>query len=544
MTSKESHGKELCPKPPAAFLREATGLVRDFTVIDAMILAVASVVGPATWVVGYAGEWFAFPGVSIPISFVFAGILGLGVGFYYVLISTAMPRSGGGTYVPLSRIIHPVLGIGMSFILVAFLILSTAVNASLVALVAIAGPVATLGVVTGNSGLQSLASTLFTPTWSFIIGLITILFASLVAVAGNRVIALINKIAVIIGTAGFIIIVVELASITQPQFQAAFEGFAGSGAYQKMISLANTAGYSIPSNWFIPTLLSLPLTYFLLLGYEFNTYYAGEIRRVSRTMSIAIPFAVIYGAAFFGIIAFLMQRAFGLDFIASASYLFTAGSSSYPLSFAPWVNNFLVVVDSNWLVNSVLIASFVAWGYLLLITWIMVISRNFLAWSFDRAVPSVLGKVDDRFHCPLVAIALTSLLSIIALAFYIFLPAVASVVNISFLLLTAVFLDGLAGAFLPWAKKSLFDSSQEIVKRKIGRIPLISVLGIFSVVFTGLLLADSLYNPEIAGPLGASTMVTIFGSFALGAVIYLAMKAYNARRGLDLSFVYKEIPPE
>jgi amino acid transporter len=426
----------------------------------------------------------------------------------------------------------------------AFLILATAVNASIMASVAVAAPLSTLGIATGNSELQSLASTLSTPTWSFIIGLITILFVSLVAVAGNRVIALINKITFIIGTLGLITIVVVLASITQPQFQAAFDGFAGSGAYQNMISSASTAGYSIPSDWFTPTLLSLPLTFFLLLGYEFNTYYSGEIRRVSRSMTISVLFALIFGVAFFATIAVLMQRAFGLDFIASASYLYTAGSSSYTLAFAPWVNNFLVLVDSNWLINAIIIASFVSWGYLLLINWFVVISRHFLAWSFDRAVPSALGKVNERFHSPLVAIVLTFSLSTVALAFYVFLSSLAALVNISFLLLTAVFLDGLAGAVLPWVKKSLFDSSPEIVKKKIGGIPLISILGIYSVVLIGLLLADSLYNPEIAGPLGASTIAIIFGSFILGAAVYLAMKAYNARQGLDLSLVYKEIPPE
>ena len=509
-----------------------------------MILAVSVVIGPGTWVVAYAGEWFAFPGVSIPISFVLAAVTGLGLGLYYVLISTAMPRSGGGSYVPLSRIIHPVLGMGMSFILMAFLILATAVNASIMASVAVAAPLATLGTVTGNSGLESISSTLSTPTWSFVIGFITILFVALVAVAGNRVIALINKITFVIGTVGLITIVLMLASTTQPQFQAAFNGFAGSNAYQNMITSANTAGYSIPSDWFTPTLLSLPLTFFLLLGYEFNTYYSGEIRRVSRSMTIAVIFALVFGALFFGTIAVLMQNAFGLNFIASASYLYTASSSSYTLSFAPWVNNFLVLVDSNWLANSIIIASFVAWGYLLLISWFMVISRHFLAWSFDRAVPSVLGKVNERFHSPLVAIVLTFVLSVVALGFYVFLSSLAALVNISFLLLAAVFLDGLAGAVFPWVKKSLFESSPEIVKKKIGGIPVISILGIYSVVLIGFLLADSLYNPAIAGPLGASTIAIIFGSFVLGAAIYLAMKSYNARQGLDLSLVYKEIPPE
>ena len=36
----------------------------------------------------------------------------------------------------------------------------------------------------------------------------------------------------------------------------------------------------------------------------------------------------------------------------------------------------------------------------------------------------------------------------------------------------------------------------------------------------------------------------VLGSFILGAVIYLASKSYNAKKGIDLSLAFKEIPPE
>ncbi|MDA4130322.1 MAG: hypothetical protein OK457_06090, partial [Thaumarchaeota archaeon] len=88
------------------FLRQATGLVRDFAVIDALILAVGAMIGP-TWVPIFAGEWSLFPGVSIPASFVMIGLLSLVNGIYYVFITAVMPRSGGGSYVPLSRLVHP-----------------------------------------------------------------------------------------------------------------------------------------------------------------------------------------------------------------------------------------------------------------------------------------------------------------------------------------------------------------------------------------------------------------------------------------------------
>ncbi len=34
------------------------------------------------------------------------------------------------------------------------------------------------------------------------------------------------------------------------------------------------------------------------------------------------------------------------------------------------------------------------------------------------------------------------------------------------------------------------------------------------------------------------------GSFVIGAVLYLATKSYNKKRGIDIGLAYKEIPPE
>ncbi|MFI5421749.1 MAG: hypothetical protein ACHQ1H_12340, partial [Nitrososphaerales archaeon] len=106
----------------SVFLRNATGLVRDFAVIDALILAVGAMIGP-TWVPLFVSEWALFPGVNVPASFVLIGIFALANGAYYVFITAVMPRSGGGSYVPLSRLVSPILGMGMTTILVvAFLL--------------------------------------------------------------------------------------------------------------------------------------------------------------------------------------------------------------------------------------------------------------------------------------------------------------------------------------------------------------------------------------------------------------------------------------
>jgi len=525
------------------FVRDATGLVREFSALDAIILATGAMVGP-TWVPLFAGEWFLFPGVNIPASFVLIGLLSLGMGFYYVLITGIMPRSGAGGYVALSRVIHPALGMAMSFVFVIVNLLDCAFIANLTVTVGVAGPLGAFAALTKDAGLQSLATTLGTPTGGFAVGSVMIIAIGLLMIAGARVLKRVNLIAFILGTLGFLLVIAITVSVSQPQFQGIFDNFAGPGAYQNMISTAHTAGWSIPSDWVTPTLLSLPLSWFGLLGFSYNTYWSGEVRKVTRNMSLSVVFSIIFTAFFFSIIALLMAQSFGLDFLTSAGYLFNAAPAQYTLSVPPWVNVFVALVNSNPLVNGLLIVSYICWGYFLLVSYYMIASRHILAWSFDRAFPSALASVSDRFHSPVRAIILTAVISIVALTFFAFLPTILAPVNLTFLLIVAFMLDGVAGMALPWTKKALFESAPAMCKKKFAGIPLLALLGAYTVIFIVALFLLSLFNPAIIGPFGSATGGTALALLIIGAATYFVMKAYYASKGLDISLAYKELPPE
>lgn len=525
------------------FVREATGLVREFSALDAIILATGAMVGP-TWIPLFAGEWFLFPGVNIPASFIGCGLLSLGMGFYYVLITGIMPRSGAGGYVALSRVIHPALGMAMSFIFVIANLLDCAFISNLTVTVGVAGPLSAYATLTNNMGLESLATTLGTPTMGFVLGSVMIIVIGLVMITGARVLKRLNLIAFIFGTLGFLLVIGIVVSVSQPQFQAIFDNFAGAGAYDKMISTAHASGWSIPSDWVTPTLLSLPLSWFGLLGFSYNTYWSGEVKKVTRNMSLSVLLSIIFTAFFFSIIALLMVQSFGLDFLTSAGYLFNGVPAQYTLSVPPWVNVFVALVNSNPIINGLLILSYVCWGYFLLVSYYLIASRHILAWSFDRAFPSALAAVSDRFHSPVRAIVLTALISIVALGFFAFLPSILAPVNLTFLLIVAFMLDGLAGMILPWTKKALFESAPAICKKKVVGIPLLAILGAYTVIFIVFLFFETLFNPAIIGPFGLATGGTVVALLVIGAGIYFIMKSYYASKGLDIRLAYTELPPE
>jgi APA family basic amino acid/polyamine antiporter len=432
----------------------------------------------------------------------------------------------------------------MSFVFVIVNLLDCAFIANLTVTVGVAGPLGAYAALTSNAGLQSLAETLGTPTGGFALGSVMIIAIGLLMIAGPRLLKRVNLIAFIFGTLGFLLIIAVTVSVSQPQFQSIFDNFAGPGAYQNMISTAHTAGWSIPSDWVTPTLLSLPLSWFGLLGFSYNTYWSGEVKKVTRNMSLSVVFSILFTSFFFSIIALLMAQSFGIDFLTSIGYIFNAAPAQYTLSVPPWVNVFVAIVNSNPILNGLLIVSYIFWGYFLLVSYYMIASRHILAWSFDRAFPSALASVSDRFHSPVRAIILTAVISIVALTFFAFLPTILAPVNLTFILIVAFMLDGFAGMALPWTKKALFESAPAMCKKKVAGIPLLALLGAYTVIFILFLFFESLFNPAIIGDFGTATGGTAVALLIIGAVIYFVMKAYYASKGLDISLAYKELPPE
>lgn len=534
---------DMSQKKPAVFLRDATGLVRDFGMWDAFVFATGAIVGPA-WIPIFASMWFFFPGVNITLSYAIATLLAVGHGLYYVYICTAMPRSGGGSYVPISRIINPALGMGMSSIFVLAMIMVMGFVANYTFTTGIAGPLAVYGIVTGNQSIQNMGTLLATPTYAFAAGTVMIVLVGLLAVSGNRYIKVANNVTFIIGVAGMIILSAIILMTTQSQFQSILDNFAGAGTYQNMITTAHESGWNPHVDWVMPTILSVPLAYLGMQGYAFNAYFTGEIKRVSRSMSAAVIGSILFSAGVFAIIASTSENAFGSDFLTSAVYLFNAKPSSYPLSVPPYLSSFIALMNTNLIVNLIILASYLAWAYLLIINYYFIGTRHFLAWSFDRTIPSAFGEVSDRFHSPVRSIVIMGFMGWIALIFYTYLGPVVGAVNVLFFFLAAEILDGVAGGVFPWLKKDVFASTPVFVRRKIAGLPVITILGAWATLFIAGLFITSLLNPAAAGPYGISTALPTVLVFLLGVGSYYGMKTYFAKRGLDISMAFKSIPPE
>jgi hypothetical protein len=103
-----------------------------------------------------------------------------------------------------------------------------------------------------------------------------------------------------------------------------------------------------------------------------------------------------------------------------------------------------------------------------------------------------------------------------------------------------------SAAVFPFIRKETFEAQPTYVKKRIAGVPtmtIFGVLGALSVVAMDVFVA---LNPSYAGiPANLSniSLVLLGVVFVIGVAFFWVARAMQKSRGLDLSLVFKEIPP-
>ena len=160
--------------PSGLFVRQASGLVRDVSMTNALFFNIAAFVGTAVgWAIAFYAlypEWVAFGISSYAYMAVLTGVACYFLGMIFASLTTAMPRSGGD-YVFTSRIISPFWGwieswtlVGSALTIIGFEIIVATHNIQLTAIL--------LGVAFPTSVFSGATNWLQDTTSKFIVGFI------------------------------------------------------------------------------------------------------------------------------------------------------------------------------------------------------------------------------------------------------------------------------------------------------------------------------------------------------------------------------------
>ncbi len=506
----------------AVFAREATGLVKNVSFLDAIAINVSYMsIGAALALIGFTMILLpTVTGVNLVYGSAIAAALTVPQMMVYTVIQRRVSRTGGD-YVWLSRSLGGFLGSTITF---TGITLETMPYLALIALSTVFA-IGSVGVAMGYSSMLALAVPGESPLSQFLVG--------------STIVAALIGLNIVRPRIGFKIIslfwIIGIISVVLAVSVLLAAGQQGVANYISSLKIANTTYASVTNSYqgstsfsLASTLLVLP--FFALFSYPwFNAAPSvGSELKGRRTilwntpvslliafLMLTVPFATMY---YVGGFAFTNAALSNSDLVFKHSFNFW--------TLAMGVSNnvvFQLIIGLGWILFTMAVLAF----------GIITISRYILAQAFDRFLPDRLAYVSPRYGSPIAAHLLDLVITIALIGLASFLygtisslygAVVASMIYFAFV--------GLA-AIIYAIRREPAGSAKSVLM----------IAGFLQVLVFGYLTYEFFAYPDVWG--GNQLAYGYVGAtFVAGIIIYLVSKKRQASRGSDLSLAFKEIPPD
>ncbi len=535
------------------YARKSSGLIRTIGTFGAMVFGIHCISLSSSGFIPFSWVASVWPGASIIGVLTIAAVLSLFHGYTYAVIGAAMPRSGAD-YTLASRVLSPPLAFAASWTLVIF---SAVVAGGLIAWIpnsAIPALLQPMAIMFNNPVYNDWAAWLTTFNGKLIVGTIFVIITYVTMLLPTKTIVRTLEIGFFLGLLAWVIIYFSLLSARGPQdFQAAWDRFmagtSGFGAYASRVDLAQQAGMTINSNVAIMTLAGIIMGFWIFYGYYIPTFFAGEVKQASRTLLAGSWASIIVTWAIFTFAAVLLQRLTPLEWIAAEGYLFnnaaavqeTAGEAVLAL---PWITFYAAILQPNFIL--VLITA-LAWVYTLINlaqTYFFYASRIVFAWAFDRLIPDGVAYVHPRWGSPIVAITLIALVAEYGVYDAAVGGPLGTQLTFAFFAVVTQLVAVAAITLFPYLKPDLFAQSADIVKRRVGNLPLITLVGGITMLYLIWMIVASFLYPAVGVANPGRTVPILIVMLVSGIVIYYVARWYRmSREGIDIAMTFKSVPP-
>jgi amino acid transporter len=483
-----------------------------------------------------------FQGSNLVVSALISVVIFLFFGMTYTMLSMSMPRSGG-EYVFLSRILGPFPGFVGSFWF--FFLLSTWLGSAPAWLMSdgIRPLLWVLAQSTGNEGLTAVSSLLSTKEAIVAVSIVVIVVIALISLQSTRVLMRIVWVLFFTGLVGLLAYFGLALTRGGANFVANFDSYSGT-TVANVIKAANEAGFQTSGFSSYGTIMGIIYTGLSFTGFQYVVYVAGEVKESQKS----ILYATFGGLLIFATVAILTYQisyqAFGIEVIRSLSYLFATGNSAYPLSYGPYPQVLVVFLTKNPFLVLLVFWNWIATIFMPMLTGFVACQRGLFAWAFDRILPDKVSAVDSRKGTPYVAALATAVIAVMSMFLYVYTPLFQYFTYLTVAWMIVYIFVGLAAFLLPYRRKDIFDVSPPWTRRRIGNVPLVSVFGIVSMVLAFALGVISLLPAYTGAPINPLYISLIPAVFTMAIAIYGISYFANKSRGINLSMIFREIPPE
>jgi basic amino acid/polyamine antiporter, APA family len=532
------------------FVRNSTGLVRTASAVDATIFnAVISAPIGSTLAWSIFFTLVAFPGADPVGVLVITLIINIPVLIMFALLGASMPRVGGD-YVWVSRVLSPPLALISNLCMIMGGLLGAAYFAKFFSIFALGPALVAGGSLSHNHTLISWGSNFeANKGWILAGALLMVLLQTYILIRGTKSTFRWQNGAFLIGMIGMIVAFIVLAVATRHGFDTHFNALNksfGGGTVAKVLSAAGAAhaGPNLGNmSATLPTLFSIQG--FMMWNF-WSVYMSGELKSASnRRRQLSVMFgALIFDVALLILGAALLFKVAGYNFVYAVNF---SPNHAYAIPSGAFYQ-FLAAMSVNVPVLTVIILGcFLFWALPSMIANTFMPIRSFFAWSFDRLMPEKLADVNERTHSPITAIIVVNVI-VAALTIW----SVYS--NVFQLVLGLIVLAGCLGVVivsaaaiaLPLRRPDLYRASPANVKF-LG-VPVLWIVAVLSIgIFVALAVVSTQYPALVMnGHPGNFWWIPAWfaGLIVGGALLYYVPKFIRARRGINVSFVYKELPPE
>lgn len=538
------------------YARKATGLVRAAGKWSVLVYNINFVsIGLMTvFAISFIPAFY--PGSNIQLSFLLALIIVLPTSLVFAMLSVAMPRSGGD-YVYVSRALGPAWGMMSNWNQTIWWILYGGVPSAFFAYYGLTPLLRSLGVLANEPSLITWGDRLSTPTGAFLTGTALIVILVVIFATGLNHYFRIQNVLFVLAMLGVLLTIVFLLTKNPASFQAAFNHSLSKTAgtadpYRAVMAAAKKGGFTTAPFSLYWTVIPITWIYLELVFNQSSAYIGGEVRRPGRVQIWSMPIAAVVTTGAAMLLVWIFQRTAGTKFLGALSF---DNGASLHFSTAPTYTELASYATRNAVLAFLLCFGFIFWSYSWLPGQILNASRNLLAYGIDGVMPSWFSNVSERRHTPVNALAIMGLGSIAALYFYTRPDSPFKTLTGIFGFILSFCLTSIAAIVLPYRQRKVWQDSP--VNWQFGRIPVMSIVGVLSLLAAGFMGWVYLHDPlsgiswKPAGGGGILFGSASFDMFLLdilillsGLVIYVIARAVQRRRGVDLDATYQEIPVE
>ncbi|HXZ90020.1 MAG TPA: amino acid permease [Candidatus Dormibacteraeota bacterium] len=528
------------------FLRDATGLVREFGILDTIWinLALVGVFFSLTYVASTApligGD---------PLTGGLIALLGMFfVGLAFSIVSIITPRTAGD-YVFTSRYFHPAIGfVGNAGYFVSTVPLFIGITITTLESFGLSALFAYLGLATNNPAYTSLATTLGQPYYTLTVGGGLTVVAGLLPLFGYRIFKLLSKIIlplILIGVAAMFIV---LGTTPQSVALDRLNTLAGNATLVQSVNswgAVNNSPVPAAASW--ANTLALNAVYVVGFSYIISAIYvAGEVRQVRKSMPVAILATLFITFIVFAGATILSYQAFGYNFLSNL-YVLSINYVAPPFAVIPYLDFLTAAISNNVALGTfiIVVATIQLWWYQA--NAVFVGGRLFLSYSMDRILPAEFGEVSAKFRAPIKPMIASLIIGLFAGVLFV-LPTTAgdaflmSGAAVAIIILFPIVVVGLALLVFRFKHKAEYNASP-ISKSFLGG-PIYLLTAVVTVLYSLYTFYQYITVPAIFGFAGNLGLEFIFGPIVILFVIYYASYFINKSRGVDFAHIFKQIPPE